>query len=106
MNGASSEKEIDKRLVSFGVRGVILKNDPPGHTGALLVPMPDVSMNYTMQQKRKNSVPGKRPYFSVSSGPIIIEMGISFDLKMPFQFPETIFDFWPRNSVFGPPCPM
>ena len=54
----------------------------------------------------KKSVPGKRPNFYDSLGPIITEMGISFDLKMLFRFSDTFFDFWPRNSVFGPPCPV
>ena len=47
-----------------------------------------------MQQKmEKKFCPWKATDFFGSLGPIITEMGISFDLKMLFWFSETFFDF-------------
>ena len=43
------KKYIENYEVTFEVRGVNSKNDPPGHAGALLVAMPNVSMNYLSQ---------------------------------------------------------
>ena len=62
---------------------------------------------YTMQQKMKNVLfLGSDRFFWFIGSYIITEMDISFDLKMLFRFSETIFYFWPRNLVFGPPCPV
>ena len=56
-----------------------------------------------MQQKmEKISVPRKRLNFSGSLGPIIAEMGISFDLKMLFRFSEMTFDFFAPEFGFSP----
>ena len=62
--------------------------------------------NYHYATKNERfSVPGERPNFSYSFGPIITEMGISFDLKMfpvfraDFRFLAPKFGFWPTVDV-------